>query len=231
MSDSTKTSITLSWSKPVYDGGAPIIGYSLDLRLKSDADPEKPTEGWKRIDTHGPLVLTEFTIIQLDEKKEYEFKVSAQNQVGWGRHAYLKEAVSPKEILGENEELLPTLHVMSKGVIKRERCQCPHLLATEAPEIDLDASLRKGLAVRAGCPIRLFAVIRGRPAPKVTWKRLGVDNVIRRGHVDQVDTMSFLVIPESTREDSGKYSLHLSNSAGEKAVFVRVKVLGEKPNI
>lgn len=71
-------------------------------------------------------------------------------------------------------------------------------------------------------------MIRGRPAPKVTWKRLGVDNVIRRGHVDQVDTMSFLVIPESTREDSGKYSLHLSNSAGEKAVFVRVKVLGEK---
>lgn len=101
-------------------------------------------------------------------------------------------------------------------------------MATEAPEIDLDASLRKGLAVRAGCPIRLFAVIRGRPSPKVTWKRLGVDNVIRRGHVDQVDTMSFLVIPESTREDSGKYSLTLSNSAGEKAIFVRVKVLGEK---
>uniref|UniRef100_A0A3B3BYU9 Fibronectin type-III domain-containing protein n=1 Tax=Oryzias melastigma TaxID=30732 RepID=A0A3B3BYU9_ORYME len=101
ISDSTKTSITLSWSKPVYDGGAPIIGYSLDLRLKSEADPEKPTEGWKRIDTHGPLVLTEFTIGQLDEKQEYEFKVSAQNQVGWGRHAYLREAVAPKEILGE----------------------------------------------------------------------------------------------------------------------------------
>lgn len=100
VSDSTKTSITLSWSKPVYDGGAPIIGYSLDMRLKSEVDPEKPTEGWKRIDTHGPLVLTEFTIGQLDEKQEYEFKVSAKNQVGWGRHAYLKEAVSPKEILG-----------------------------------------------------------------------------------------------------------------------------------
>lgn len=100
--DSTKTSITLSWSKPMYDGGAPIINYSLDLRLKSEADPEKPSEGWKRIDTHGPLVLTEFTIGQLDEKQEYDFKVSAQNQMGWGRHAYLKEAVSPKEILGKN---------------------------------------------------------------------------------------------------------------------------------
>lgn len=85
----------------MYDGGAPIIGYSLDLRLKSEADPEKPSEGWKRIDTRGPLVITEFTIGQLDEKQEYEFKVSAQNQVGWGRHAYLKEAVSPKEIIGE----------------------------------------------------------------------------------------------------------------------------------
>lgn len=120
MSDSTKTSITLSWSKPVYDGGAPIIGYSLDLRLKSEADPEKPSEGWKRIDTHGPLVLTEFTINQLDEKKEYEFKVSAQNQVGWGRHAYLKEAVSPKEILGEDGEQLTTLHFNSRGVVKCE---------------------------------------------------------------------------------------------------------------
>lgn len=94
------------------------------------------------------------------------------------------------------------------------------------PEIDLDASLRKGLSVRAGCPIRLFATIRGRPSPKVTWKRIGIDNVVRRGHVDHIDTMTFLVIPESTREDSGKYSLTLSNPAGEKAIFVRVKVLG-----
>ena len=100
--DSTKTSITLTWSKPVYDGGAPIINYSLDLRLKTDVDPENPSVGWKRIDTNGPLVLTEFTIGQLDEKLEYDFKVSAQNQMGWGRHAYLKESVSPKEIIGKN---------------------------------------------------------------------------------------------------------------------------------
>ncbi len=104
-------------------------------------------------------------------------------------------------------------------------CFC--FITTEHPEIDLDASLRKGLSVRAGCPIRLFATIRGRPAPKVTWKRMGVDNVIRRGHVDQIDTMTFLVIPECSREDSGRYSLTLSNASGEKAVFVRVKVLGK----
>jgi len=98
---------------------------------------------------------------------------------------------------------------------------------TEAPEIDLDASLKQGLTVRAGCPIRLCATIRGRPPPQVTWRRMGIDNVVRRGKVDIIDTMTFLVIPDSTRNDCGKYCLTLRSPAGEKAVFVNVKVLGQ----
>lgn len=98
---------------------------------------------------------------------------------------------------------------------------------TEAPEIDLDASLKQGLTVRAGCPIRLCATIRGRPAPKVTWRRMGIDNVVRKGKVDIIDTMTFLIIPDSTRDDSGKYCLTLQSAAGEKAVFVNVQVLGK----
>lgn len=102
----------------------------------------------------------------------------------------------------------------------------PLMSPAEPPEIDLDASMRKLVVVRAGCPIRLFAIVRGRPAPKVTWRKVGIDNVVRKGQVDLVDTMAFLVIPNSTRDDSGKYSLTLVNPAGEKAVFVNVKVLG-----
>lgn len=102
----------------------------------------------------------------------------------------------------------------------------PFVLLAEPPEIDLDASMRKLVTVRAGCPIRLFAIVRGRPAPKVTWRRVGIDNVVRKGQVDLVDTMAFLVIPNSTRDDSGKYSLTLVNPAGEKAVYVNVRVLG-----
>jgi hypothetical protein len=103
------------------------------------------------------------------------------------------------------------------------------MIFAEPPEIDLDASMRKLVIVRAGCPIRLFAIVRGRPAPKVTWRKVGIDNVVRKGQVDLVDTMAFLVIPNSTRDDSGKYSLTLVNPAGEKAVFVNVRVLGEWP--
>lgn len=91
----------------------------------------------------------------------------------------------------------------------------------------MDANMKQGVTVRAGCPIRLVATIRGRPAPKVTWRRMGIDNVVRRGHVDLIDTMTFLVIPESTRNDTGKYCLSLHSAAGEKAVFVNVKVLGK----
>lgn len=98
--------------------------------------------------------------------------------------------------------------------------------STEAPEIDLDAKLKQGLTVRATCPIRLCATVRGRPPPKVSWRRMGVDNVVRRGKVDIIDTMTFLLIPDSTRDDSGKYCLTVQSAAGEKAVFVNVKVLG-----
>lgn len=56
---------------------------------------------------------------------------------------------------------------------------------------------------------------------------MGVDNVVRKGKIDIIDTMTFLIIPDSTRDDSGKYCLTLQSPAGEKAVFVNVKVLGK----
>lgn len=98
---------------------------------------------------------------------------------------------------------------------------------TEAPEVVLDAELKKGLTVRAGCPIRIVATVRGRPPPKVLWRRMGIDNVVKKGHVDLIDTMTFLVIPDTTRNDSGKYSLTVTSPAGEKAVFINVNVLGK----
>lgn len=55
---------------------------------------------------------------------------------------------------------------------------------------------------------------------------MGIDNVVRKGKVDIIDTMTFLLIPDSTRDDSGKYCLTVQSPAGEKAVFVNVKVLG-----
>lgn len=48
------------------------------------------------------LVVCEFTVTSLDEKLVYEFRVSAQNQVGMSLPCDLEGAVIPKEILGED---------------------------------------------------------------------------------------------------------------------------------
>ena len=83
----------------MYDGGAPIIGYVVEMRpKKADMSPD---EGWKRCNAAAQLVRMEFTVTSLDENQEYEFRVCAQNQVGIGRPAELKDAIKPKEILGE----------------------------------------------------------------------------------------------------------------------------------
>lgn len=100
VADSTKTSITLGWGKPVYDGGAPIIGYIVEMRPKTEVKDKDPEAGWKRLNVAAQLIHTQFTATTLDEKQQYEFRVSAQNQIGIGRPAELKEPVSPKEILG-----------------------------------------------------------------------------------------------------------------------------------
>lgn len=99
VSDSSKTSITLAWTKPTYDGGAPLIGYVVELRVKGTG--KKGDDGWKRCNVAAQLIGTEFTVSSLDEKLEYEFRVSAQNQVGLSQPTNLEGAVTPRDVLGE----------------------------------------------------------------------------------------------------------------------------------
>uniref|UniRef100_A0A3B1J4S9 Titin n=1 Tax=Astyanax mexicanus TaxID=7994 RepID=A0A3B1J4S9_ASTMX len=86
----TKTSITLGWTKPTYDGGAPLIGYVVELRVRGTV--KKGEEGWKRCNVAAQLIGTEFTVTSLDEKLEYEFRVSAQNQIGLSQPTNLEGA-------------------------------------------------------------------------------------------------------------------------------------------
>lgn len=68
----TKDSITLSWKKPITDGGSYITSYILE-----QSEGEKWTQIMKGKDmTH--------TISELKEGKEYLFKVKALNETGEG---------------------------------------------------------------------------------------------------------------------------------------------------
>uniref|UniRef100_A0A8C6UY42 Titin n=1 Tax=Neogobius melanostomus TaxID=47308 RepID=A0A8C6UY42_9GOBI len=94
----------------------------------------------------------------------------------------------------------------------------------EAPEIELDAELRKVVSVRAGGTLRLFVAIRGRPEPTVKWEK--VDGTLtERAAIDSTSSYTMLVIDNVNRFDSGKYSLTLENDSGSKSAVVAVRIL------
>lgn len=102
--DSTKTSITLGWDKPVYDGGSEITHYVLEQMNAEDKE-------WVTI---NPQVKTcEYVVSHLKPGTYYYFRVSAVNCKGKGEDIKMYQPVQAKDILGMNFILLPRLKVES----------------------------------------------------------------------------------------------------------------------
>lgn len=68
--------------------------------MRTQGTAKKGEDGFKRCNVAAQLVVCEFTVTSLDENLVYEFRVSAQNQVGMSLPCNLESAVIPKEILG-----------------------------------------------------------------------------------------------------------------------------------
>uniref|UniRef100_A0A7N9ATS0 Fibronectin type-III domain-containing protein n=1 Tax=Mastacembelus armatus TaxID=205130 RepID=A0A7N9ATS0_9TELE len=71
--DSSRSSITLSWNKPLFDGGAPVTGYKVEFRKSTEEDW---TAGVYNTDQ------TEFTVTGLTSGTEYIFIVRSINKIG-----------------------------------------------------------------------------------------------------------------------------------------------------
>lgn len=95
----------------------------------------------------------------------------------------------------------------------------------EAPDFQIDADFKSHYVVRAGCSLRLFVLYFGRPRPMVTWRKADVE-LQDRAEIITNDYSTLLQINTTTRDDSGKYTVQLESSAGEKALNITVKVLG-----
>uniref|UniRef100_A0A915DB94 Titin n=1 Tax=Ditylenchus dipsaci TaxID=166011 RepID=A0A915DB94_9BILA len=68
----TKNSVELSWIRPAFDGGAPIDGYIVEQRRVGDGD-------WTRSNSK-PVRDTRFTVENLPEKEQFEFRVIAPSR-------------------------------------------------------------------------------------------------------------------------------------------------------
>lgn len=70
----TKDSVTLSWRPPRSDGGSKLKGYILQKRLKGD-------DNWDDVNSI-PISGNVYTVPNLKEGAEYQFRVIAVNDVG-----------------------------------------------------------------------------------------------------------------------------------------------------
>uniref|UniRef100_A0A8B9NAY8 Titin n=1 Tax=Accipiter nisus TaxID=211598 RepID=A0A8B9NAY8_9AVES len=184
--DTTKTSVTLAWSKPIYDGGCEIQGYLVEI-CKADEDE------WSLVTPQTGVRATRFEIKKLTEHQEYKLRVCALNKIGVGEAASVPGTIKPEDKL-------------------------------EAPELDIDSELRKGIVVRAGGSARIHIPFRGRPTPDITWSR-EEGEFTEKVQIDKGINYTQLSIDNCDRNDAGKYILKLENSSGSKSAFVTVKVL------
>uniref|UniRef100_A0A3P8SXZ8 Titin n=1 Tax=Amphiprion percula TaxID=161767 RepID=A0A3P8SXZ8_AMPPE len=82
--DTTKSSITVAWNKPVYDGGSEITGYIVETCIPSEKEDD---EEWTIVTPKEGLLATSFTIVNLKENQEYKINISAVNSEGIGEAA------------------------------------------------------------------------------------------------------------------------------------------------
>lgn len=96
--DTTKTSISLAWTKPMYDGGVDLLGYVLEMK-------EDGTEQWYRAHTTATLRNHEYTVTGLKTSQKYRFRVAATNVNGMSEFSESSAEIEPVERLG-NVQLL-----------------------------------------------------------------------------------------------------------------------------
>jgi len=70
--DVTKSSATLKWEPPEFDGGSPITGYYIE---------KYSGKRWVKVNKK-PIKNCELAVDELIEKTEYEFRALAENAVG-----------------------------------------------------------------------------------------------------------------------------------------------------
>lgn len=84
------------------------------------------------------------------------------------------------------------------------------------------------VTVKAGEAATIRIPFKGKPAPKVTWYRDGVELVEdNRTMVERNGASSTLILSKCVREDSGTYTLKVKSDCGSATATVQLNVTGK----
>lgn len=77
VTDVTRSTVSLRWSPPLYDGGSKIIGYIIERKPYSESGDGR----WLKCN-YTIVSENSFTVTALGEDEAYEFRVLAKNAAG-----------------------------------------------------------------------------------------------------------------------------------------------------
>eukprot|EP00063_Salmo_salar_P021268 XP_013996103.1 PREDICTED: obscurin isoform X30 [Salmo salar] len=109
----SKQAVTLSWFTPLSDGGSPILGYRVEMRL-ADSVLWLPCHA-------EPVCNTEFSVDNLIPGSGYRFRVAAINRAGTGEPVQLPQSVQLEAPVTVTQQLAcPDLQ---EGKMARVECE------------------------------------------------------------------------------------------------------------
>ena len=91
--DVSKKTISLTWEPPLSDGGLAIVGYIVEQRQTSSSR-------WVTL-TKAPVAELNYTVSDVVENQEYEFRISAKNGEGVGPPSATCGPIKAKDPYGQ----------------------------------------------------------------------------------------------------------------------------------
>lgn len=93
-SEITRSCVTLSWEPPESDGGSVVTGYIVERKSPSSSR-------WARVNK-SPIRDTVYSVTELIEGSEYEFRVMAENAAGLSKPSEPTRPIKAVDPYGKN---------------------------------------------------------------------------------------------------------------------------------
>lgn len=219
--DITKTTVTLGWEKPDHDGGSRLTAYVVEACKFG-------TDKWMKVATLKMTDL-EYTITALTENEQFLFRVRAVNSRGQSEPKELVSAVTVQEqrgMLRGNLNFNLNKNVLQYDINRIILNICFYFHFTVEPQIDLSELPQKSVSVLAGKALEIELPFVGRPPPKCAWyfndKKIKIHDRVK---VKSTKTSSKLTVLDTTIDDSGEYTLEVTNIHGVTTEIIKAIVL------